>query len=144
MANSVERWVGYELKRAQHALRLRMDAALRDVGLTTPQYAVLSQLATAPGLSSAELARRAFVTPQTMNDIVTKLEAAGLLERRPHPTHGRVREARPTARGLDALGRARPLVEAIETRMLAGLHDDDRPRLLDTLRRCADALERDD
>jgi hypothetical protein len=31
--------VGYQLKRAQHALRLEMDGALRGVGLTTPRYA---------------------------------------------------------------------------------------------------------
>ena len=40
MPDSVARRVGYALKRAQHALRTRMDEALRPLGLTAPQYAV--------------------------------------------------------------------------------------------------------
>lgn len=142
MAEDAGRRVGYELKRAQHGLRLQMDEALRAVGLTTPQYATLALVEADPGLSSAELARRAFVTPQTMNAIVVNLEAAGFLERRPHPTHGRTREARLTERGRDALVRAHPLVEAIERRMLADLDAAGRQQLLETLRACADALER--
>src|SRR3712207_8022525 len=66
--------VGYELKRAQHALRSEMDGALRGVGLTTPQYAALSVLEGEEGISGALLARRCFVTPQTMNGILVNLE----------------------------------------------------------------------
>jgi len=141
MGNGVERRVGYELKRAQHALRRRMDDALRSVGLTTPQYAALALLEADPGLSNAELARRAFVTPQTMNAIVVSLEAAGLVERRPHPTHGRILRGYPTEAGRETLGRAHGLVLEIEGRMLAPLDMAARTALLDALRRCADALE---
>jgi len=56
------RRLGYQLKRTQHALRLRMDEALHALGLTAPQYAVLSILEEAPRLSNADLARRSFVT----------------------------------------------------------------------------------
>ena len=55
----VESKVGYQMKRAQHALRFEMDRALREVGMTTAQYAALSTLEAAPGLSAAELARGA-------------------------------------------------------------------------------------
>src|SRR5215210_8834606 len=79
--------VGYELKRVQHDLRLYMDAGLRELDVTTPQYAALSVLAEEPGISNAALARRSFVTPQTMNQIMLRLEAAGLVGRRPHPEH---------------------------------------------------------
>ena len=65
-----------------------MDKALREVCMTTAQYAALSALEAAPGLSGAELARRSLVTPQTMNAILVNLEAAGLVVRRPHPEHG--------------------------------------------------------
>lgn len=133
--------VGYQLKRTQHALRLRMDDAVRDVGLTTPQYAVLSLLETAPGMSNADLARRAFVTPQTMNAIVTKLETAGLLARQPHPTHGRVQTTLLTERARQILAMAHPLVDVVEQRMLAGLDNQDQWQLLAALRACASALE---
>jgi hypothetical protein len=40
------------------------------------------------------------------------------------------------------LARAHALMEEIEGRMLAGLTEDERTRLLSVLRGCADALER--
>lgn len=133
--------VGYELKRAQHALRLEMDGALREVGLTTPQYAALSAVEGEEGLSGALLARRCFVTPQTMNGILVNLEKAGLLERRPHPEHGRVLQAYLTGNGERMLSRAHAFVETVEGRMLKGLTEDEQGRLLSVLRGCADALE---
>ncbi len=129
------------MKRAQHTLRLEMDGALREVGLTTPQYAALSVVEGEEGLSGALLARRCFVTPQTMNGILVNLEKAGLLERRPHPEHGRVLQAYLTSNGEGMLSRAHALVGAIEGRMLEDLTEDERGRLLSVLRGCADALE---
>ena len=133
--------VGYELKRAQHALRVEMDVALRLVGLTTPQYVALSVLEEEPGSSGAELARRCFVTPQTMNGILVNLENAGLVGRRPHPGHGRVLQAYLTAEGEAMISRTHAPIEAIEGRMLAGFGEDERGRLLRALRECADTLE---
>ncbi len=135
--------VGYELKRAQHALRLEMDGALKEVGLTTPQYAALSVVEGEEGLSGALLARRCFVTPQTINGILVNLEKTGLLERRPHPEHGRVLQAYLTGNGEGVLARAHALVKSIEERMLEDLTEDERARLLSVLRGCADALEHD-
>lgn len=132
--------VGYQMKRAQHALRVEMDKALREVDMTTAQYAALSTLEAAPGLSGAELARRSFVTPQTMNAILANLEAAGLGVRRHHPEHGRVLQAYLTEMGEESVTRAHGLVEAVERRMLDRLSQDDRRRLLEALRGCADAL----
>ncbi len=118
-----------------------MDGALREIGMTTAQYAALSALEAAPGLSGAELARRSFVRPQTMNVILTNLEAAGLVVRRPHPEHGRVLQTCLTEIGEDSVARAHGLVEAVEGRMLDRLSQDDRHRLSEALRSCADALE---
>lgn len=90
MPEPVAKRLGYALKRAQHALRMSMDEALRPLALTTPQYAVLCAVEAEPGLSNARLARAAFVTPQTMQGVLANLERAGLLHRRPDPHHGRV------------------------------------------------------
>ncbi len=137
----VEGRVGYQMKRAQHVLRVEMDKALREVGMTTAQYAALSTLEEAPGLSGAELARRSFVTPQTMNAILANLEAAGLAARRPHPEHGRILQAYLTEMGEESVARAHGVVGDVERRMLEGLSRDDRRRLLEALRSCADTLE---
>lgn len=137
----IERRVGYQLKRAQHALRTQMDSVLRNVGLTTPQYSALSLLQDAPGLSGAQLARRCFVTPQTMNTIVVNLEAAGLIVRQSHPEHARVLQAYLTPQGEQLLAASHPTIISIEERMLAQFTEDQRLYLADALSKCADTLE---
>jgi DNA-binding MarR family transcriptional regulator len=132
--------IGYQLKRAEHALRVEMDGVLRGLGLTTPQYAVLSVLDDEPGLSGAALARRCFVTPQTMNQIVAKLEKEALISRRDHPEHGRIRQAYLTERGEELVSRAHRDVEDVEERMLAGFDADERLDLLRTLSGLVDGL----
>lgn len=136
--------VGYELKRAQHSLRLSMDGALKESGVTTPQYAALSVLAEEPGISNATLARRSFVTPQTMNQILVRLEAAGLVERRAHPEHGRVLQSYLTGEGERLRQECARRVDAIEERMVAGLSEEERLAFLESLRECFAALRHDD
>lgn len=109
--------IGFALKQAQHALRTHMDAALHEVGLTTPQFAVLTLLAGEPGASNAMLARRAFVTPQTMQAILVGMERAGLITRTPHPQHGRVQTTELTAKGRAALEAATGIVGDAEARL---------------------------
>lgn len=132
--------VGYRLKVAQNALRVRMDAALKPVGITAPQYAVQTAIAAQPGISNAALARAAFVTPQTMQGIVANLERAGLLARSEHPSHGRILRAELTGEGKAVLRRAHALVANVENAMLAGLSKADVARLGDLLGRCGENL----
>lgn len=132
--------VGYELKRVQHGLRSRMDGELRGLGLTTPQYAAMSVLGDSPGISGAELARRSFVTAQTMNQILANLEKRNLIEKRPHPEHGRVLQTYLTEKGEALASSAHREVEAAEEQMLERLNSEERKKLLETLRGCADSL----
>ena len=132
--------VGYALKRAQHALRGAMDAALGQLGLTTPQYAALAALG-AGAASNAELARACFVTPQTMHAIVRGLVDTGLVKRGSHPDHGRIVRVQLTAEGDRALLQADPVVRRIEARMVSGLGEEARRFLRDALREAADRLE---
>ncbi len=132
--------MGYVLKRVQQALRGAMDEALRRHGLTTAQYAALSVLEEAPGLSGAELARRCFVTPQTMNEIVAHLETAGLVERR-RGDDARVLRTGLTTAGQDLVSACHQAVQVVEERMVSGLSLREQQQLLDSLRQCVDALE---
>lgn len=132
--------VGYMLRRVQAASRARTDEALGRHGLTTPQHAVLAALEREPGLSNAELARRAFVTPQTMVRIVAGLEARGLLARGAHPSHGRIRPAALTARGARLVAGCHAEMAGLERRMLADLRPEQRRELLDLLVKCAVGL----
>ena len=94
---------GWLLKRAQDALNAAMTTALRRHGASLPEYAVLTALAEEPGLSNADLARRAFVTPQTMNQVLRELEHRGWVSRHPHPEHGRILQAELTGPGRQVL-----------------------------------------
>lgn len=135
--------VGYELKRVQHDLRLGMNAELKEADVTTPQYAALSVLAEQPGISNAALARRSFVTPQTMNQIMVRLEDAGLVERHAHPEHGRVLQAYLTKEGEELREQCAERVDVIEEQMVSGLSEEERSKLLGLLRRCSAALRQD-
>ena len=140
MTDSLPFQLGYQIKRTQLMLRQRMDDELRRIGLTTPQYIALRILQVTPGLSNAELARRAFVTAQTMNKIVLKLEETGLLVRHPHLTHGRVQEALLTERAYELLRQGFPLIEAIADDLVSGLDEVEQRRLLALLIACTDTL----
>ena len=139
-ADDVTRRVGYHLKQAQNALRTRMDTALRPLGITSPQYAVLAGIADEPGVSNAALARRAFVTPQTMQGVVANLEKAGLLSRSEHPTHGRILRAELTKAGGAVLRRAHGVVADVEQAMLTGMSAADKAKLALLLGACAENL----
>jgi DNA-binding MarR family transcriptional regulator len=132
--------IGFALKQAQQALRTRLDSGLREIGLTTPQYAVLAFLEVEAGASNAALARRAFVTPQTMQAILMALERAGLIARIPHPEHGRVQMTELTARGRGALEAASGIVAEAEERLRKASAPFDPQAVAAMLRRLAEAL----
>jgi DNA-binding MarR family transcriptional regulator len=132
--------IGFALKLAQQALRTYLDAALQQIGLTTPQYAVLNFLEVEPGASNAALARRAFVTPQTMQAILVGLERVGFVSRTPHPQHGRVRTTKLTARGRNALQAASEIVADVEERLREASAPFDPQAVAAMLRRLAEAL----
>jgi DNA-binding MarR family transcriptional regulator len=134
------RGLGYALKRAQHALRTAMDEALRPLGLTTPQYSVLSALALDPGISNAALARAAFVTAQTMQGIVANLERAALLARSEDPEHGRILRGKLTRKGEKTLQDAHRHVADVLRVMLATIEPDEAQRLTSRLLEFAEAI----
>lgn len=132
--------VGYQLKRAQHALRLALDAELDEVGLSLAQYAALAALNEQREASNAVLARMCFVTPQTMNALLAGLVGERLVQRRPHPAHGRIITLRLTDKGARLLAEANRVAAEVERRMVAGTSHQDRKRLLDILRTFTNSL----
>jgi DNA-binding MarR family transcriptional regulator len=132
--------VGYVLKQAAAALRTGMDAALRPLELSVPQYACLELLGQRPGLSNAELARGAFVTRQSMNGVLRALQDRGLVARPTTAPHGRALPTRLTPAGREQLHAASAAVRTVEQRMLSPLPPAHQRRLRDDLARCAAAL----
>ena len=115
-------YLGYLLRQAQAASRLSLERALAGVGVTPPQFVVLTMLNAYPGLSGADLARVALLTPQTIGVIIKNLERDGAIKRSPHPVHGRMLQWTLTSRGLTVLAKCRRHAVAQERRLAAGLN----------------------
>jgi DNA-binding MarR family transcriptional regulator len=137
---SLDQSVGYVLKQAAAALRAAMDAVLRPLELSVPQYACLELLAQRPGLSNAELARGAFVTRQSMNGVLRGLQDRGLVTRPATAPHGRALPTRLTPEGGRQLHAASVAVRAVEQQMLASFSPGRQDRLRGDLADCAAAL----
>jgi DNA-binding MarR family transcriptional regulator len=114
-------YLAYLLRQAQAATRLAMERALADLGATPPQFVVLTMLRAYPGLSGADLARVAMLTPQTTGVIIRNLERDGAIKKTPHPVHGRVLQWTVTRRGAALLDKCRRHAQAIERRLVVGL-----------------------
>ncbi len=134
-------YIPFLMKRAQSAYRSAVDESLKPLGISGAQYAVLRRLGLSPDLSGAELARQLEVTAQSVNEMLAVLVAHGYLERKPHPTHGRIVRMKLTAAGRKVLAKGTAVVERATNRMLSGLTTDEQRRLARYLDRCAGALE---
>lgn len=139
-----EEHVGYLLKRLQHSLRQAVDEALRtaDVGWSFAHLVTLFGIHHHPGVSGAQIAKRAMVTAQTINTILHRLEKEGSVERRPHPANRRVDCWYITAAGLARMREARAAADPVWERMLAPFSDAEVTQLRNLLRRCIAGLER--
>lgn len=116
----VEGRIGYLVVQASYTLRTALAATLLPYRLNPSQYAVLTVLARDPGASGADLARACNTTPQAMNGVLVTLERDGLIERRPHPTHGRILQVRLSEEGERRLEAANPAVRELEAGIEAG------------------------
>jgi len=114
-------YLAYLLRQAQAAARLTLERALAGLGVTPPQFVVLTMLKAYPGLSGADLARVALLTPQTVGVIIRNLERDGAIRKTPHPVHGRLLQWTLTRRGLTLLDKCRRHAMALERRLVAGL-----------------------
>lgn len=129
--------VGYVLKQVQASLHAAMDEVLRPLGLTVAQYACLELLGQHPGLSNSELARHAFVTRQSMNLVLRRLQERGLLTRPDHAAHGRALPTELTRAGQSTLRDASVAVRAVEQQLFSPLSQAQQRRLRDDLAACA-------
>jgi DNA-binding MarR family transcriptional regulator len=120
----VEGHSGYLLKQAWHEFRMAMEAALREHELSGAQYSVLSVLDRDEPLSGADLARACNTSPQAMNGVLGGLQRGGLVERRPHPTHGRILEVVLSEEGRRRLEASTPAVRRLEAAVEKGFSDE--------------------
>jgi DNA-binding MarR family transcriptional regulator len=129
------------IRRLDRVLHKQLGGRTAQFGLTAAQYTALSVLKARGTLSNAKLARRAFITPQAMNELVKALEQKGLVARRPDPDHGRVVQMLLTPAGETLVSKCDRVVRQLEDRMLQQLAGADRGQLRSVLWGCINSLE---
>jgi DNA-binding MarR family transcriptional regulator len=119
--------IAYAVARLQQRCFSAVTERVAPYGLTTLQFTTLSVLDRhgAP-LSTSQLARRAFMTPQSMSEVIRALEGKGFIKRNPHPNHRRTLPATLTQKGRRVLATCERAVAELEDAMLEGFDDEER------------------
>ncbi|WP_448190942.1 MarR family winged helix-turn-helix transcriptional regulator [Azospirillum sp. sgz301742] len=125
--------LGFLLHDAARLLRKRFEQRARHLGLTRSQWQVLAYLATCQGIHQGGLAELLDIEPITLVRLLDKLEAIGLIERRPHPTDRRIRLLHLTEAAHPLLGSMRTLGEITRAEALDGVSPADREALFRAL-----------
>jgi DNA-binding MarR family transcriptional regulator len=128
-----ERSLGFLLRDITRLLRRNFDRRVQPLGLTQAQWQALAYLKLEEGMRQAVLADRLEVQPISLARLIDRMEAAGLVERRPDPEDRRAvrlyvtAKARPLLDEMSALG-----AETLE-QALCGLSETEERALIDSL-----------
>jgi DNA-binding MarR family transcriptional regulator len=123
--------------------RSRAHAVLDQLGLYRGQNFVLEVLWEQEGLMQSELAERTLVQPATITTSLQRMEAAGLVERRPDPRDQRVIRVYLTEDGRALAEPVRAAWRQLEQRTFAGFTPEEREELRWYLDRIIENLERE-
>ncbi|HEY2949872.1 MAG TPA: MarR family transcriptional regulator [Micromonosporaceae bacterium] len=121
----------------KRAMATASEAAYNRHGVRAGQQFILHCLWQTDGLTPGEVAGRLGLATPTVTRAATRMEAAGLLRREPHPTDARLVRLRLTERGHDLRTIMVKEMDDLRERALAGLSPTERAefvRLLKTLR----------
>lgn len=134
--------IGTRLAQVSRLLRRSFDARARAVGVTRPQWQVLSLLSFHAGINQGGLAELLEVEPITLGRMIDRLQDAQLAERRPDPSDRRAWRLFLTDRGQMLLDQLRPLALEMYEVALEGIDKADRAQLMATLGRMRANLSR--
>jgi DNA-binding MarR family transcriptional regulator len=111
----------YLIRRAQLIVYTGLTDCLREYNLTPMQYLLLSLSRRRGEMSSADLARRFAVTPQSMNEMITALLRKRLIKRRRSSEHRRILRIHLTPAGESLLSDCDLRVDSLEKSLFAAL-----------------------
>ena len=103
----VQRDLLFLLHDVARLLRVDADKRARQHGMTRAQWAILIWLERQPGISQKELSELLEVEPISVARLIDRLEARGMVERRPDPRDRRIWR-------LHLLGPARDVLQEID------------------------------
>ena len=133
---------GFLFREVSRQFVARFEEHARAISLTLSQCKVLGRLEKNEGVTQARLAELAEVDPMTMVRILDRMEAEGVLERRPHPADRRARCLYLTAKAKPLLDEIWRLGDLTRSEMFEGVNTAERHAFMAVLERMHDNLAR--
>ena len=121
--------IWFRFVRLSRRVTAGVGAELREVGLSIPQFDVLSTLTEREGMTQQELAGRLYVTKGNVSGLIDRLVEADLVERRPIPEDRRSHALHLTQSGVALVRRGIAAQSAYVARTLGRLRRDDAAEL---------------
>jgi len=129
---------GYLFRRMQQiAVAIFMEEC-RAFDLTPVQYAALVAIQTHPGIDATRLSAVIAFDRSTLGSVIERIEAKGLIERKPSPDDRRIKLLYLTRSGAALLREIVPAVDRAQTRMLEPLRPAERKTLMALLSQLVD------
>lgn len=138
---TIHTMAGHLIRRLHQISTSVFQRGMKEAGiaLSPVQFAALAALSRAARVDQATLAGMIAYDRATIGSVVDRLEARGLVTRRPSQSDRRAREVRLTAAGDQLLQQAWPVVDSLQNDILSGLSADERRQFLILAARVADA-----
>lgn len=129
----MERKIGTVVAQVARLMRRSFDQRAREIGVTRPQWQVLSVLRNHEGVKQGGLADILEVEPITAGRMIDRMQEAGFVERRPDPADRRAWRLFLTNRGEQLIEQLEPLARDTSGLALEGVSEADKAHLLHTL-----------
>jgi DNA-binding MarR family transcriptional regulator len=133
--------LSYAIAALDRSIRRRLTQILEQFDLTVAQYTALSLVKRNRGYSNAQLARRSFVSPQAMHEVLSGLESRALLERPSTDSHRSMRLIFLTPAGSQLLDRCDLAVDAMEDSVRSVMSEDLAAEMVDVIMAAARRLD---
>lgn len=138
----MEENLGTLLAQVSRLLRRSFDERARGIGVTRPQWQVLSLLKLHAGSNQGALAEMLEVEPITLGRMIDRLQEAGLVERRADPADRRAWRIHLSEKGEGLIERLLPFGQQTLDAALDGVDAADRAQFMATLARVRHNLSR--
>lgn len=138
----MEENLGTLLGQVARLLRRSFDERARGIGVTRPQWQVISLLKLHPGSNQGALADMLDVEPITVARMIDRLQEAGLAERRADPADRRAWRVHLTGKGEGLVEKLLPFGQQTLDAALEGIAAEEQAQFLATLARVRHNLSR--
>jgi DNA-binding MarR family transcriptional regulator len=124
---SLQEWTGFAVIVAAHAVEVRYERALRPVGISLRDFAVLAEIRQRRGIGQRALAERVGIGRSRLSDQLSCLETAGLVMRTLNEIDLRRRRIFLTPDGEHALAHGRQCIDTADKAWQSSLRARERP-----------------